>query len=424
MISYFDIVAILLTAAAVFAWINATFLKLPSNIAMLLMGITASVLLLIVELLFPHLEISNQAATTLKQIDFYDLLMHGMLGFLLFAGALHVDWQRLKSRSVIVGTMATVGVVISTACVGTGFWAISNLLGIELDLSWALVFGALISPTDPVAVLSTLRKTRVPDILETEMAGESLFNDGVGIVLFSVLLAAATSDGDSLTFFGGFEKFVQEALGGMALGLTAGYVAYRAMRTIDDYVAEILISLAVVSATYAIANSVEVSGAISVVAAGLLIGERGPADALSDTTQRYLFGFWQLVDEILNAVLFLLIGIELLVVSLDWSYGWLAAAAIPLVLFSRLLATAIPVLLIGWIAGARQNFVKGTIPVMVWGGVRGGIGVALALSIPYGHPRPVLLAATYIVVVFTVIVQGLTLEALVRRVVPNQGPQP
>jgi len=310
-------------------------------------------------------------------------------------------------------------VVISTVIVGVGVWLIARTLGLAVPLPWTLVFGALISPTDPVAVLATLKETQLPQTLETELAGEALFNDGVGIVLFTILVAAASSfNGGDFNVTHVAVLFFREAIGGVLLGIVTGYVAYRAMRAIDDYPVEVLISLALVTGTYALAGWLHLSGPIAVVAAGLLIGERGPGDAMSETTQRYLFGFWTLIDEILNAALFLLIGLEVLIVRFDAGFAPLALAAIPLVLVARFFAVVSPILILTrWI-----HFTPGTIPILTWSGVRGGISVALALSLPESDAKPLILAATYAVVLFTLIVQGLTLGPAVKRILRTELP--
>ena len=414
MLTAFDLIAILLVLTATFAWINHRFIGLPHSIGLLVMGLGASLVLIGVELAIPHVLLYEDLTGIVSQIDFQATVLNGILAFLLFAGALHVDLARLSDRGWAVGSMATVGTIISTAIVGIGFWLAAGALGIPLPLAWALVFGALISPTDPLAVISILKAVDVPETLEIDMVGESLFNDGVGVVIFTVLVAAAAGakGGDiDLLDIGGV--FLIEALGGAVLGLIAGYLAYRAMRAIDDYPIEVLISLALVTGTYTLAAKLHMSGPIAMVVAGLLIGYRGPRDALSDVTQRYLFGFWTLVDEILNSVLFLLIGLEVLVLRLDPTFGWLAASAVPLVLFARLFAVSIPVLALSPI----HAFVRGTIPVLTWGGVRGGISIALALSLPEVSEKSVILAATYAVVLFTIVVQGLSLRLLVERVV-------
>jgi CPA1 family monovalent cation:H+ antiporter len=414
MLSVYDLISMLLVLTAVFAWINHRFVRLPHTIGLLVIGLVASLVLIGIEFAFPDVLLYEELTDIIRQVDFQDTVLDGMLAFLLFAGALHVDFEQLKDRAWTVGTMATVGVLISTGIVGTGFWLAADLLGSPVPFAWALVFGALISPTDPVAVLSTLKTVRVPATLEAEMTGESLFNDGVGVVIFTVLLAAAVgASGDGIDLIHIGELFFVEALGGAVLGLAAGYLAYRAMRAIDDYTIEVLISLAVVAGTYALAGKLHMSGPIAVVVAGVLLGHRGPNDAMSERTERYIFAFWTLVDEILNSVLFLLIGLEVLILRLDPSFGWLVALAVPIALGARLAAVAVPVLLLS----TNHVFTRGTIPVLTWGGLRGGISIALALSLPEVAEKSVLLAATYAVVIFTVVVQGLTLRGVVERYV-------
>ena len=409
--SLFELGAILLVLTAAFSWINHRLAYLPHTIGLLVMGLGASLVIIGAEAALPGLLQYKDLAGLVRQVDFQETVLDGMLAFLLFAGALHVDAFSLRSRAWTIGTMATVGVVISTAIVGTGLWAAAKGLGIAMPLQWALVFGALISPTDPVAVLATLKEVKVPSDLQTVMTGETLFNDGVGVVLFAVLVQAAV--GGSIEPLNIGQMFFVEALGGAALGGVTGYVAYRAMRAIDDYTIEVLISLALVVGTYAVAARLHMSGPLAVVIAGLLIGSRGPRDALSDQTQRYLFGFWTLIDEMLNSVLFLLIGLEVLVLRFEPAFGWLMTVAVPLALVARLVAVSGPVLLVG----RFHSFLRGTIPVLTWGGLRGGISVALALSIPEVAEKSAILAATYAVVIFTLIVQGLSLRALIKRVV-------
>lgn len=415
MLSLFDLAAVLLTLSAAFAWLNHRFVRLPNTIGVLLMGLAASLVLIAIELLVAHIELYEALSNAMRQIDFTAAVMNGMLAFLLFAGALQVDFSRLKRRALTVGFMATLGVMISTAVCGIGIWLIAGSVGLPISLPWAFVFGALISPTDPVAVLSTLKEVNLPPTLEVEMSGESLFNDGVGVVLFTILVAAAAATGSDPGFspLRVGELFFAEALGGGVLGLLTGYIAYRMMAAVDDYPVEVLITLGLVTGTYALAGKLNMSGPIAVVTAGLLIGERGVAHAMSETTRRYLFSFWTLIDEILNSVLFLLIGLEVLVLRYDPAVAPLALAAIPLVLLARFLAVSGPVLaLTPWI-----HFARGTVPVLTWGGVRGGISVALALSLPETDAKPLILAATYTVVLFTLIVQGLTLGPAVKRLI-------
>ena len=410
MLSTFDLIALLLVITALFAWINHVLICLPHTIGLLVMALTASLALIGVELAVPQVTLYESQIALLRRLDFREAVLNGMLAFLLFAGSLHVDISALRTRAWPVGLMATAGILISTAVVGLGVWWFSAQVGLSIPLAWALVFGALISPTDPVAVLSTLKSVKVPETLEVDMAGELLFNDGVGVVVFTVLLAVASGAGGATPAHVA-ELFFVEALGGALFGLATGYIAYRATRAIDNYPIETLISLALVTGTYALATELHMSGPIAVVVAGILIGNRGPRDAMSDETQSYLFAFWTLVDEILNSVLFLLIGLEVLVVRFDPSFAGLALASILLALTGRFFAVALPVAMLR----RYHRFVPGTVPVLIWGGLRGGISIALALSLPEVADKPALLAATYAVVVFTIVVQGLSLRAVVAR---------
>jgi Na+:H+ antiporter len=413
MLSLLQIVAVLLAITAFFAWTNHKFLQLPNTIGLLVMGLLASLVLVGLEFAFPDVVLFHQLTEVVRRIDFSQALLDGMLSFLLFAGALHVDFSKLRSRSLAVGSMATVGVIISTTIVGVSVWWVSQLLGLPMPFIWALVFGALISPTDPVAVLSTLKDVALPQTLETDMTGESLFNDGVGVVLFAILLSVAIGGQGGTDFSVAHiaKLFFVEALGGAVLGLAGGFIAYRAMKSIDDYGIEVLISLALVMGSYVLASHLHLSGPIAVVVAGLLIGNRGKAEAMSETTRRYLYAFWTLVDEILNSVLFLLIGLEVLVLSFALGNMLLATMVIPIVLVARLCAVTVPVLALS----PFHSFVRGTIPLLTWGGVRGGISIALALSIPDIPERSAILAATYAIAVFTIVVQGLSLSTLAQR---------
>ena len=439
MLSLFEIAALLLVLSALLSWLNRAYLKLPHTIGLLVMALFASFILIGMEAIFPSLQVYETLSGAIGQIDFNETLMKGMLGFLLFAGALHVDLGKLRDAKWAIGSMATFGVVLSTFIVGTGFWLLAKLFGIPLPFIWALVFGSLISPTDPVAVLSILKSVKMPKSLETKIAGESLFNDGVGVVVFTLIVAIATgasgghvmfeqfqvagpimasSGGGGVTVWGVIELFLVDAIGGAILGGIAGWITYRMMARIDEHAIEILISLACVAGTYALAQRIDIlghhlSGPIAVVVAGLMIGNKGANDAMSDHTKQYLFGFWEMIDEILNSVLFLLIGLELLVLGLVPQYAFIGAIAIPLVLMARLCAVFVPMKVIG----TFKNFTKGAVPVLTWGGVRGGISVALALSLPDNEYKPMILTATYCVVIFSIIVQGLTIKKIVEKVV-------
>lgn len=406
--------ALLLTLSAALGWVNHKFLPLPHTIGLLSMSVAASLILVAIDALLPNQHLFEPLTKTLLQIDFTSVVMNGMLAFLLFAGALHVNLGTLISRAVPVIVLATFATIASTFIVGFLFWQAAGMLGQSLPLSWALVFGALISPTDPVAVMATLKNVKVPASLEAEMQGESLFNDGVGIVVFTIMLAFAIGEpGERASVSGVAELLIVEAGGGLLLGMVTGYVAYWAMRLIDDYAIEVLISLALVMATYAFAQRIHVSGPLAVVAAGLLIGYRGPRDAMSDRTQTYVFGLWTLIDEVLNSLLFLLIGLEVLILRFDPASLLVAAAAIPIVIAARFLSVGAPIL-IPWV----NRLMSGrNVLFLTWAGIRGGISIALALAIPEGPAKAAVLAATYAVVLFSVIVQGSTLGYVARRTV-------
>lgn len=412
MLTLFEISALLLTISAVFGWLNHRLIGLPQTIGLLLMALLASLALIGFDLLVPASNMRETISGAVRQIDFFDAVMNGMLAFLLFAGALHVDFGLLREQKWPVGIMATAGVLLSTAIVGGAFWLGAQALGIPMPLAWAFVFGALISPTDPVAVLSLLKSVRIPESLEVKIAGESLFNDGVGVVVFTILLAIAMG-GDDISAGHIGEVFLVEAVGGAVLGLLIGYVTVRMMRSIDNYSIEILISLALVAGLYALAQRLHMSGPIAVVVAGLFVGNRGAQTAMSEETRTYLFHFWEVIDELLNAVLFLLIGLEVLVIRIDPSLAGLALLSIPIVLAARFIAVSVPISLLA----LGKTFTPGSIPVLTWGGVRGGISVALALSLPLVSEKEAILVATYFVVIFSIVVQGLTIRPLVNKVV-------
>ncbi|MDP6690007.1 MAG: sodium:proton antiporter [Alphaproteobacteria bacterium] len=414
----FGDIATLLGLAAVFGYLNHRFLRLPRTIGLVLIAMAASLSALAIDAMVPGWGVGPGLRAALIEIDFTAALMHGMLGFLLFAGALHVDLAQLAKRGLPIAAMATGGLLLSTVLIGLGIWLATDLVGLDLPLIYCLLFGALISPTDPVAVLGILKTAKVPASLEAKIAGESLFNDGVGVVVFVILLAMATSEGHggSIDASGIAVLFLREAVGGAVLGLLAGAIAFWALRSIDEYNLEVIITLALVTVTYQVALLLHTSGPIAVVVAGLLIGNHGTRLAMSETTREHLTNFWTLIDEILNAVLFLLIGLEVIVISTAPGLMWVALIAIPLVLGARFVAVAIPIGLLGlW-----RDFTKGAIPVLTWGGLRGGISVALALSLPDGPEKDAIVTVCYAVVVFSILVQGLTIGRLVAWVVPDQ----
>lgn len=406
----FDAAAILIVLAAGLGYLNFRFLKLPSSIGLTIMGAIASLIVVGLDRVFPGAGLGHDVVQFIAGIDFQTTLMDGMLSFLLFAGALHVDWQEMARGRWPILVLSTVGVVLSTLLVGGGFLILSRIVGFELPAIWCFVFGALISPTDPVSVMSVLKRADVSPALEATVAGESLFNDGVGVVVFSILLASAVS-GTPFSISHGAELFAVEAGGGILLGLAIGWVAFRAMRSIDDYKVEVMISLAVVMGGYAIARPLHASGPVAMAVAGLIIGNAGVAHAMSDMTRDYLHKFWDLIDDILNTVLFLLIGLEVVTIPGDLRLLVLGAAAIPLALAARSLSVILPLRVI------RPTHRYGLVaPVtLIWGGLRGGISIALALGLPDGPARSVILAATYVVVLFSVIVQGGTIKRVLER---------
>ena len=404
-----DAAAILIVLSALLGWINHRFLKLPSTVALTMMGALASIVVVGVDALLPGSDLSGVVSGFLNGIDFHETLMTGMLSFLLFAGALHVDLAQLKRGRWQIAILSTIGVLVSTLLVGGGFWLLTSALGLSVPLIWCLVFGALISPTDPVAVMGVLKTASVPPSLQATIAGESLFNDGVGVVIFSILLVAAVS-GHELSLPHAAEMFAVEAVGGAILGLAVGWIGYRAMKAIDDYAVEVLVTLAVVMGGYSLAMALHISGPVAMAVAGLLIGNQGVSYAMSDTTKDYVLKFWALIDEVLNAVLFLLIGLEAVVVADRFGLLGLGVLTIPLVLAARAISVGAPLLAWRKLWPFRLAF-----PVMTWGGLRGGISIALALSLPPGAMKDVLVAATYVVVLFSVLAQGGTIGGVVRR---------
>lgn len=407
--------AVILTLSAIFGYINHRWLRLPHTIGLVVIALLASMGTIAVDLLVPAL--SPRAAVTgmLAQVDLPDTLMHGMLSLLLFAGAMHVNLDSLIERRWAIGSMATAGVLVSTVVVATGSWFILDLLGIPLSFAWCLVFGALISPTDPVAVLGILKSVKVPKSLEAKISGESLFNDGVGVVVFTVLLAIAAGAGEGVPLHAVdiAELFIRETAGGAIIGFVGGYAAYRAMCNIDEHNLEVLITLALVFLITAVADLLHASAPIAAVVAGLLIGNHGTRFAMSEKTTLHVQTFWSLVDEILNSVLFLIIGFEMLALEFDVKAVIAALIAIPLALAARFVSVAMPIGLLR----LAQDFTAGSIRVLTWGGLRGGISVALALSLPPGPAKDVILVVTYGVVIFSIIVQGLTIGRIVGTVV-------
>ena len=407
MMSLFDIQAVLITLSALFSYLNHRYIRLPTTIGLMLIALLMSLALIVAGQWGVGLE--QQAKLLLTSIDFNQALLHGMLSFLLFAGALHINLDDLAQQKWIIGSLATFGVVISTLLVGTSTWLILGYLDIQMPWTYCLLFGALISPTDPIAVLGILKSAQIPKSLEMKIAGESLFNDGVGVVVFLVLLEIVTV-GQEVTAAGVVFLFLTETVGGILFGLAIGWVAYQMLKSVDNYQVEVLITLALVTGGYSLAGHLHLSGPIAIVVTGLLIGNHGRLLAMSQVTCEHLDTFWELVDEILNAVLFVLIGLEILVLPRSVPALLAGLAAIPLVLASRLISVGAPVLLLR----PFREFSPRVVRILTWGGLRGGISVALALSLPAGPARDLFLPVTYAVVVFSVVVQGLTIGRLVK----------
>ncbi len=470
--NFLDASAVLLTFAAIFAYINFRFIKLPNTIGIMLIGLFFSTILIALGDYIPA--VSRAADHFVEGIDFDKTLMQGLLSYLLFAGALHVNLSDLKDQKRLVATLATLGVIISTVLTGTLFFFLFPLLGFKIPFIWCLVLGAIISPTDPVAVLGILKKAKVPKSLETKITGESLFNDGVGVVVYLALLGIAmsnlndtaashettpvaaihdnvhsdhnTSSSDETNlavnpspdhtteeehnehgeshaheaqgFLGITKLFVVEVAGGILWGALLGAVGYYLLRSIDNYQVEVLITLALVTGGYRAASAMHISGPLAMVVTGLMIGNHARKLAMSEVTRSHVDKFWELIDEILNAVLFLLIGLELFVLDLSWPAMLAGVLAIVLGLGSRFLAVSLPV----HVLKNHQEFSPGVIRILTWGGIRGGISVALALGIPeaFEH-RNTFLVITYVVVIFSIAVQGLTLGKVVARYLKKES---
>ncbi len=401
------LIAILLCLASAFGFINYHLLRLPTHVGVMSVALVAASLALLFDYVFPGLAVRAALQQLLGTDRLPDTLLNGALAFLLFAGALQVDMAALWNRKMTVFLLATVGVVLATALFGAGIWWIFRLVGIAVPLSWCLVVGAILAPTDPVALAAMLGQTRLPQNVQAVMAGESLFNDGVGVVVFSAVLAFAINDAVAPATLA--LDFVREVGGGVVIGAVTGWLVFELTRRVDDYPLEIMMSLALAAGTYSVAAALGTSGPIAVVVAGLLIGTRGTQYAMSDTTRRNLALFWSVIDELLNALLFLLLGFELLGLAFDRRALLAAGGAI---LLSPVVRAASVVLTVFWLHARKPDFWPG-VAVLTWGGLRGGISVALALGLPPGPWRNAILLVCYAIVVFTVLVQGTTMQRVV-----------
>jgi CPA1 family monovalent cation:H+ antiporter len=407
----FHILAILISLSAVFSFLNHRYLRLPTAIGLMLIALLASLGLV---LLGPHAHgLEAYIEQMLQAVEFDETLLHGMLSFLLFAGALHVNLADLAKQRWVIATLATASVLGATFIIGyLAYWSFA-LLGLDIPLIYCLLFGSLISPTDPIAVLGILRSAGATKTLETKITGESLFNDGVAVVMFLVLLGIATG-GQEVSAGAIVWLFLHEAVGGAVYGLAIGALAYWMLRQVDNYSVEVLITLALTTGGYALAEALHLSAPIAIVVAGLLIGNHGRSLAMSGRTREHLDTFWELVDEILNAVLFVLIGMEVLLLAYREEYLYAGMLAIPIALFARFVSVGIPIAVLQQF----REFSPRVVTLLTWGGLRGGVSVALALSLPAGEVRDAIVTITYVVVVFSILVQGLSIGPLVRRIQP------
>lgn len=415
-----DVIATLLVMAAVSGWVNHRYLHLPMAIGVMVLSLVGSLALTAVGFLYltpladarvltPLAEARLALETMVKSIDLHSVVMEGMLSLLLFAGALHVDVRLLRSYRNQILLLAVVGTLVSTAIVAYASSVVLNALGMDLPFVYCLAFGALISPTDPIAVLGVLKAAKVPKAVETAIAGESLFNDGVAVVLMTLLLGMI-AQGNTPSAHDALALFAREALGGVAFGAALGYVGYQMLKRADDYQVEVLLTLAMVMGGYTLAHAIGVSGPLAMVVCGLITGEWGRAGAMSEASRHHVDLFWELLDTILNAVLFLLIGLELVVLQFGTQLLVAGAIAIVITLAARALTVGVPVALLP----RFFRLPRGAAKVLTWCGVRGGVSVALALSLPPGRESTAVVVMTYVVVVFSILVQGLTVARVAR----------
>jgi CPA1 family monovalent cation:H+ antiporter len=411
--NYYIIISGLVFLAAIFGYINVRFFKLPTTIGLMLITILYTFGVLGLSFFDDTLLLAE--AELIRQIDFETVLMDYMLSFLLFAGALHTNFQELKAQRWPIIAFATIGVVVSTFLIGTSTYYLMQLLGLQISYIYCLLFGAIISPTDPIAVLGILKKANAPKKLEIKIVGESLFNDGVGVVLFLTLFAIASAKGEAIDPTEIAKLFGLEVFGGLLLGLGIGWITFRLLKSIDDFSIEVIITLAAVMAGTVAAHQLHVSAPLAMVAAGLLVGhDRVRGSAMSETTELYVDKFWELIDILLNAVLFVLIGMEMLILTYQANYILAGLLAIPIILACRYASLWLPVK----VFEKKLDFVPHTNKIMTWGGLRGGISIALALSLSTEMNREMFLVMTYIVVVFSILVQGLTIEKVIKRLLP------
>lgn len=405
----YNLITIIIVLTALFGYINHRFIKLPATIGIMIISIVTS--LLIVGIGYFNPAFFKTTTDLITKIDFQTALMKIMLSFLLFAGSIHINVNRLKRESGTIITFSTIGVLISTIIVGSLLFIVSKWFGMSIDFIYCLLFGALISPTDPIAVLGILKQSKIPDSLEMKISGESLFNDGVAVVVFVAIYEVINTGIENVSGLQIGWLFLKEAGGGMLFGALLGYIGFWLLRSIDNYIIEVLITVAIVMGGYMLADYLHISGPLAMVVAGIITGNKTSKEGMSDETRDYISKFWEMIDELLNAILFLLIGFEMLIVPFNLTVFWLGCVSIVIVLLARFISVAIPITFLSY----KKTFEKNAIPILTWGGLRGGISVALALSLPKSTYGDEFTSITYIIVIFSIIVQGLTIGKFAKK---------
>lgn len=403
--------ALIIVLAALFGYINFRFLKFPNTIGVMIISLVVSLGVVLFGKVYPSL--FSHSIRLISSIDFYTVLMKIMLSFLLFAGSIHINMNDIKKERSTILVFSTIGVMISTIVVGVLLFLATRAVNLSVDFIYCLLFGALISPTDPIAVLGILREAKIPKSLETKISGEALFNDGVAVVIFISIFEVIRAGIQNLSVIDILLLFLEEAGGGILFGSLLGYAGYLLFRTIDNYKVEVMLSLAIVMGGYMLAESLHISGPLAMVAAGIIVGNKGRSFGMSDVTRDYVDKFWEMVDEIMNAILFLLIGMEMLVIQFTYVYLWLGLICIIIVLSARFISVFLPTIVLTY----KKTFEKNAITILTWGGLRGGISVALALSLPKGNFNEMFVTITYIIVLFSIVVQGLTIGKVAKKLV-------
>jgi len=399
----YNIITIIIILAAVFGYINHKFIKLPGTIGIMLISLIASLAVIGIGNIFP--KFFETTIQSIRSIDFNAVMLKVMLSFLLFAAAIHIDVKKLQRQRMSIITFSTIGVFISTFVAGALLYATTSAFGLNVNFLYCLLFGALISPTDPIAVVGILKKAKIPESLETKISGESLFNDGVGVVLFITFYEVAKIGFENTSIWSVLWLFVRETGGGLLLGWILGYLCFYMLKSINNYVVEVMLTLATVMGGYSLAEFLHVSGPLAMVMAGLITGNKSMDHVVSDLTRDYLYKFWEMIDEVMNAILFLLIGFEMLIVPFNLTLLWLGCIAIVIVLFARVISVSLPIMVLK----RKSSFENNAIPILTWAALRGGISVALALTVPKYMYGEMFVSITYIVVLFSIMIQGLTI---------------